>query len=77
LIDLTRIAEASALTMTAVSIQDDADVARQSSARQLMQQPPLVKPIEESQRFSKDTGFVGQPSSPYCPIDIDQGGAGG
>jgi hypothetical protein len=51
LIDFTRVAEASAATVAAISIQDDANVARQRSTFELMQQSTLVNPVEKSQQL--------------------------
>jgi hypothetical protein len=74
LIDFTRVAEAATASVAAISIQDNANVARQRSSFDLAQQSTLVNPVEKSQQLRG-------PSSAKNPllhgrvVNIDQGGA--
>jgi hypothetical protein len=72
LIDFTRVGHAAAATVAAISIQDNANVARQRSSFDLAQESTLVTPVEKSQQLRAPSS---SPKGPLRLVDIDQGAA--
>src|SRR5436190_9651638 len=60
LIDLAWIAQASLAGMAAISVQDDADVARHRPLRELMKEAALVNPIKGTQEQRSRRALVGR-----------------
>ena len=58
LIDFTWIAQASLASMAAISVQDDANVARHRPLFELIQEPALVNPIKKTQQRRCGRAFV-------------------
>src|SRR5207253_11443186 len=58
LIDFTWVAQASLASMAAISIQDDANVARHRPLFELIQEPALVNPIKKTQQRRCGRAFV-------------------
>jgi hypothetical protein len=75
LIDFTRVANAVTATVAAISVQDNANVARQRFSFDLAQQSTFVNPVEKSQQRRGNAAFKG-PLLHSRLIDIGQGGAG-
>src|SRR6516162_5291620 len=59
LIDLIWVAQASLASMAAISIQDDANVARHRPLFELIKEPALVNPIKKTQGQRYGRAFVG------------------
>src|SRR5262249_29449838 len=73
LIDFRWIAQAPLACMAAISIQDDADVARHRLLFKLIKEPALVNPIKETQEKRSGRTFVRWLSLPSLLPDIEPG----
>jgi hypothetical protein len=71
LIDFTRVAEAATATVAAISVQDNANVARQRFSFDSAQESTFVNPVEESQQPRRGNAALKGPLLHSRPVDID------
>src|SRR5262249_51131597 len=76
LIDFTRGAEALTASMAAISVQDDANVARQRSPLELTQESALVNPVQKLQQLWAGSAFAAGLSLSTRLAEIDLASAG-
>ena len=75
MIDFTRVAGAATATVAAISVQDNANVARQRSSFDLTQESTLVNPVEKSEQLRGPSSSAKGPLRHSRVVDIDQGRA--